>query len=126
MKRKISGNASDARSDAIVQPHLRFYHSESLRTKTLSVLDALEAAPQPTRQREALADLVLELTECGFEYYFVRPVQVAKVGFIAEQSTKIGIATILRVIGPVARRVIGGMDAQQLLSVSGYIRHLMG
>lgn len=126
MKHKVTGKVSETRSDAVVQPHLRFYHSESLRTKTLSILDALEAAPQPTSQRGALADLVLELTECGFEYYFVRPVQVANVSFIAEQSTKVGIATILRVMGPVTRRVIGGMDAQQLLSVSAYIRHLMG
>jgi len=106
-------------------PSLRFYHSRALRAKTLSVLDALEAADGATTQREALADLVLELTETGLEYYFVKPVRAAKVGFVAEQSTRLGIAGILRVMGPVARRVIGGMDTDQLLSVSKHIRHLM-
>lgn len=106
-------------------PYLRFYHSEALRTKTLSVLDALETAGDATSQREALAELVLELTETGLAYYFVKPVQAANVGFLAEQTTKLGIAGILRVMGPVARRVIGGMGAPQLVSVSSHIRHLM-
>ncbi len=106
-------------------PYLRFYHSESLRARTLSVLEALETADDATSEREALAEVVLELTESGLAYYFVKPVQDAKVGFMAEQTTKLGIAGILKVMGPVARRVIGGMDAQQLLAVSRHIRHLM-
>jgi len=68
---------------------------------------------------------VLELTETGLAYYFVKPVQEAKVGYLAEQSTKLGLAAILRVMGPVARRVLSGMNTEQLQSVSRHIRHLM-
>jgi hypothetical protein len=125
MTRKVRGDGGKGQSGAAELPFLRFYHSKSLRTKTLSVLDALETAEDPTRQREALADVVLLLTASGLDYYFVMPVQAAKVGFMAEKSTMLGIAGILRVMGPVARRVIGGMDAHQLLSVSKHIRHLM-
>ena len=89
------------------------------------MLDALETAEDATSQREALAEVVLELTETGLAYYFVKPVQAAKVGYMAEQSTKLGIAGILRLMGPVTRRIIGGMNAQQLRSVSDHIRHLM-
>jgi hypothetical protein len=125
MKRTVGGEKHETHRGAIGLPYLRFYHSESLRTKTLSVLDALETAEDATSQRDALAALVLELTETGLVYYFVKPVQVAKVGFMAEQSTKLGIAGILRVMGPVTRRVIGGMGEHQLVSVSRHIRHLM-
>jgi hypothetical protein len=114
-----------ARASAEELPYLRFYHSQALRARTLSVLDAVEAAEDATSQRDALAALVLELTETGLAYYFVKPVEEAKVGFMAEQSTKLGVAGILRVMGPVARRVIGGMGAAQLLLVSSHIRHLM-
>lgn len=107
------------------QPFLRFYHSEALRIQTLSILDTLEAAEDPTRHREALADLVLELTETGLTYFFIKPLEAAKVGFLSQQSTKLGISGILRVMGPVSRRVIGGMDAPQLRSVSGFMRQLM-
>jgi hypothetical protein len=106
-------------------PYLRFYHSESLRTKTLAVLDALETAKDATSQREALAEVVLQLTETGLAYYFVKPVRAAKVGFLAEQSTTLGMAGILRAMSPVTRRVIGGMNARQLLAVSNHLRHLM-
>ena len=69
--------------------------------------------------------LVLELTQTGLTYYFVKPVEAAKVGFMAEQSTRLGISGILRLMGPVTRRVIGGMNPDQLRSVSSHIRHLM-
>ncbi len=89
------------------------------------MLEALETAEDPTRHRETLTEIVLELTEAGLAYYFVKPVQAAKVGYLAEQTTRLGITGILRVMGPVARRVIGGMSADQLLSVSKHVRHLM-
>jgi hypothetical protein len=55
----------------------------------------------------------------------VKAVQAARVGFMAEQSTKLGIASMLRVLGPVIRRIIGAMDANQLRGVTSHIRHLM-
>jgi hypothetical protein len=89
------------------------------------VLHALETADDATSQKEALAELVLELSEAGLAYYFLKPVRAAKVGFMAEQSTTLGLNGILQVMGPVARRVIGGMAPHQLLAVSKHIRHLM-
>lgn len=114
-----------AGSEAVGLPFLRFYHSKALRTRTLSVLEALETEADPTSQRTELAEVVLALTEAGLDYYFVKAVVAAKVGFMAEKSTRFGVSSFLRVMGPVARRVIGGMNAQQLLTVSKHIRHLM-
>jgi hypothetical protein len=125
MKRTTTSEQPKAVGNSALLPSLRFYHSEDLRSKTLAVLEALETADDPTDQREALAAVVVELTETGLAYYFVKPVQAAKVGFMAEQSTKLGIASILRVMGPVTRRIIGGMDPTQLQVVAGHIRHLM-
>lgn len=125
MARKLGGDEPDPKGSATGLPSLRFYHSKALRARTLSVLEALETTGDATDHRDALAEVVLELTEAGLTYYFIKPVQAAKVGFMAEKTTKLGIAGILRVMGPVARRVIGGMSADQLLSVSAHIRHLM-
>ncbi len=106
-------------------PSLRFHYSTALHARTLEVLEALETSEDATRHRGALADVVLELTEAGLDYYFVQAVQDAKVGYVAEQSTKLGLSSIRKVMGPVIRRVIGGMSAVQLLSVSRHMRHLM-
>jgi hypothetical protein len=125
MPRKAAGDQRERKRGTAELPFLRFYHSKALRARTLSLLDALETAEDATRHRDALAELVLELTEVGLAYYFVKPVEAANLGMLAQQTTKLGIAGILRVMGPVARRVIGGMDAPQLLTVSSHIRHLM-
>ena len=68
------------------QPFLRFYHSKSLRTKTLAVLATLEKAKDSTQHRDALADVIGELIDSGMEYYFLRPLKLAKAGFFTEQQ----------------------------------------
>lgn len=125
MKRTTRSAQPGAEGHGALQPSLRFYHSESLRNRTLATLEALETASDPTDQREALAAVVIELTETGLEYYFVKPVREAQVGFVAEQSTKLGISSILKVMAPVTRRILGGMDSRQLRVVTSHIRHLM-
>jgi hypothetical protein len=104
---------------------LRFYHSDALRAETMKVLAAVEAAADPTKHGEALAKVVLELTESGLDYYFLKPLRAAKVGLVGQQSAKLGISTFLRVMGPVSRRLITGMNASQLQAVTAHMRALM-
>ena len=107
------------------KPFLRFYHSEVLRAKTLAVLTAVEQAKDPRQHRGALAEVVVELTDSGMDYFYLRPLKIAKAGFFTEQSANLGLATTTRVMASVIRNIIGGMDNPQLLSVCGYIRQLM-
>lgn len=107
------------------QPFLRFYHSESLRAKTLAVLTALEKAKDSTKYRDALADIVVQLTDSGMEYYFLRPLKLAKAGFFVEQSANLGMAATTTVLASVIRNIIGGMDSPQLLAVCSHIRQLL-
>jgi hypothetical protein len=107
------------------EPFLRFYHSKSLRAKTLAVLATLEKAKDSTRHRDALADVIVELTESGMEYYFLRPLKLAHAGFFTEQSANLGMAATTRVWASVIRNIIGRMDSPQLLFVCNYIRQLM-
>ena len=107
------------------QPFLRFYHSESLRAKTFAVLATLERAKDSTQHRGALADIVVELTDSGMEYYFLRPLKLAKTGFFVESSANVGMAATIGVLAPVIRNIIGRMDKAQLLTVCSYIRQLM-
>jgi hypothetical protein len=107
------------------QPFLRFYYSESLRAQTLAVLTALEKAKDGTKYRDALADIVVQLTDSGMEYYFLRPLKLAGVGFFVQQSASVGMSATTGVLGSVIRNIIGGMDHAQLLSVCSFIRQLM-
>ncbi len=105
-------------------PFLRFYHSPELRAKTLAVLSKVEQAPDPTRHRGALADLVMELTDAGLHYYFLRALDLTKSGFVVRQSANLGIASVMRVMGPVVHNIIGMMDKRQMVIICGHIRDL--
>ncbi len=107
------------------KPFLRFYHSDSLRAKTLSVLTKMEKAKDPTKHRDALAGIVVELTDAGMDYFYLRPLKIAKAGFFTEQSANLGMGATTRVLASVIRNLIGRMDTPQLLAVSAYIRGLM-
>ena len=122
---KRPAKASGKASSLPAKPFLRFYHSESLRAKTLAVLTDLEKAKDGKQHRNALAAIIVELTDSGLEYYFMRPLKLAKAGFITEQSANFGIGAVKRVFGSVIRNIIGGMDTPQLLSVCSSIRQLM-
>lgn len=116
--------AKPPKASVKVPPFLRFYHSEALRAKTTSVLAALEHASDPTQHRDALADLVVELSDAGLNSYFMAPLKLAKPGFIVEQSASLGMVGARQVLGSVARNIISRMDTPQLLSVSASIRQL--
>ncbi len=109
---------------APAEPSMRFYHSRALREKTHAVLDALEAAPGHPRHGDALADLVTELIEAGMDYYFMRALKQAKVGFVTEQSARMGMTGAVKLISSVNRKFIVRMDKDQLLVVAQHIREL--
>jgi hypothetical protein len=68
---------------------------------------------------------VVKLTDTGMDYYFLKPLQLAEVGFVVQQSANLGIAGALRIIGSVVRTIIGRLNKTQLPTICGYIRQLM-
>lgn len=107
------------------KPFLRFYHSPELRKKTNTVLTTLQDARDPTTIRGPLGDIAVELTNAGLEYYFMQPLKRAKVGFVTEQSARLGMTGVQQLMGSVIRNVIGRMDGPQLLSVGQSLRLFM-
>jgi hypothetical protein len=123
-KKKSSGLKPEPAGQAS-KPFIRFYHSAALRKKTLSLLDVIEQAADATVHRDELSDLVVELSNAGMDYFFIKQLKLAQPGFIVEQSAKLGLAGVQQVMGSVIRKIIGRMDDAQLLSVCGSIRQLM-
>ena len=107
------------------EPYLSVYFSPALHKKVLSVIEVLEASPEPEQHRAALSDAIVELMNGGMDYCFVKPLKLAKPGFIIEQSASLGLSGALQILGSVIRNIIGRMNAPQLISVCGSIRKLM-
>jgi hypothetical protein len=104
---------------------LRFFHSAALRTRTNKVLAAIDKDQDATRHAGALSGVVVDLTEAGLDYYFLRPLQQAKVGFVARQTASLGMGGALRVMSPMIRRILAGTNTGQLRVIGRHIRHLM-
>lgn len=113
-----------AKAAAKSEPSLRFYHSKALRQKTNTVLDALEAQPDHPKHGDALATLVTELIDAGMDYYFLRALKLADVGFVTEQSARLGMSGAVKVISSVSTKIILRMDSSQLRIVASHIRAL--
>ena len=117
-------NTAISESTSTTEPFLRFYHSESLRDKTNSVLSALESNPEHSKHGDSVASLVSELVEAGMDYYFLTPIKEAELGFVTEKSAKLGILSAVKLISSVSRKYITRMDHGQLLVVSTHIQSL--
>jgi hypothetical protein len=116
--------AESVKQTANTEPSLRFHVSKQLQAKTDAVLAALEAAPDAAGHGDAVAQLVAELTEVGMDYYYLKALRLAQVGFVAEQSARLGLSGAARIISSVSRKYIVRMDQDQLLVVARHIREL--
>jgi len=67
---------------------------------------------------------VAELIVAGMDDYFMRAVKQARIGFVAEQSARIGMSGAVKLISSVNRKFIVRMDKHQLLIVARHIREL--
>ena len=105
-------------------PSLRFFHSEELRIQTLRVLDAIDTTPDHPKHGQTLADLVSDLVDAGMDYYFLRALNAANVGFVAEQSAKLGMSGAVKLISSVSRKYLERMEPQQLQIVAQHLRTL--
>jgi hypothetical protein len=122
---RTSGSPDPDGQGQAQEPFLRFYHSVPLREKTLAVLDALEHSTDPTKHRAALSGIVVELTRCGMDAYFMKPLKDAEAGFIVEQTASFGMTGAVQLLSSVISSIIGRMGTPQLLSVSSSIRQFM-
>jgi hypothetical protein len=121
---KSAATARPGKGPAAVGPVLSFQVSKALRARTVAVLAALEAAPDDAGHGEALADLVADLTQAGLDQYYLEALRRAKVGFVGEQSARLGLSGAAGIISSVSRKFIVRMDKAQLLIVARHIREL--
>ena len=58
------------------------------------------------------------------DYYFLKPLKQAEVGFVTEQSARLGISGAVKLVSSVSRKFIIRMDQTQLMVVATHIRSL--
>ena len=106
-------------------PSLRFYLGADLYRRTDALLTHLEQEDKPTRHAVAFAELVNELTDAGLGYFFVEPLKQANAGFMAQKTAQLGMASVAKIARPIVRKLITGLDDQQLRAVGAYVRRIL-
>lgn len=119
VKVKRSAAVSDSK------PYLRFYPANDLHSRLIALLDQIEDSSDATLHRVELSESVRQLTTAGLDYYFVRILKEAKVGFVTQQSANLGLMGVQQVIAPVIRNIIGRLEHVQLQTIAQSIRQLM-
>ena len=106
-------------------PSLRFYLGADLYRRTDALLTLLEQDDKPVRLGADFAGLVNELTDAGLTYFFVEPLKQANAGCMAQKTAQLGMASVAKIARPIIRKLIGGLDDQQIRAVAAYVRRIL-
>ena len=100
---------------------MAFELAPELLAKTEAIIGKLRSADDQRAYSKELIEVILELTETGLGAYYLRPLEIAKVGFASRSAAKVGIAAASKGIPVIVRRVIGKMSGEQLLTVAEFV-----
>ena len=90
-------------------PSLRYYLNADLYRRTEDLLAKIEADDKASRHA---AD-------------FVEPLKQANAGYMAQKTAQIGMASVAKIARPIIRKLIGGLNDEQLKSVCAYVRQIL-
>ena len=109
------------------EPGARFAFAvpPELAARTEAVVAKLRSDDDRKQHVPELVEVVLELTETGLHYYFLHPLELAKVGVVARSAAKVGIAAAGRGIPVIVQKVVSGMSDDQLLAVAEFMARTM-
>ena len=107
------------------RPYIRFTYPEGLHRRTLKILDGIDDGEDPCAHRGALSDLINELMEAGVKDFFLVPLAKLDMGMIVNQSATLGANSVVRIMNPILRNIVGRLDARRLRMVSEIMRGMM-
>lgn len=106
-------------------PRVAFSISPELGERVEAVIEKLRSDSIPKAHVGELVEVVLEMTEVGLEYYYLRPLEVAGVGMMLRSSAKLGIAAAGKSTPMIVRTVVGGMSNDQLLKIANFLDEIL-
>lgn len=106
-------------------PSLRFYLDADLYRRTDALLSHIESNDKASQHAKAFAELVNELTDSGLSYFFVEPLRQANAGYMAQKTAQIGMASVAKIAKPIVRKLISGLNDEQLKAVGAYVRRIL-
>lgn len=97
----------------------------SLRQRAERLVERLRHDADKRQHAPELVEVVLEMTDRGLHYYFLLPLDEARVGAVTRKAVALAIGTAGRTLPVVVRKTIAGLDDAQLLSIAEFIDHIL-
>ena len=103
-------------------PNVAFPISADFATELQGVLELVRTSPR------AHVDLLIEaanrLTATGLEHYFLEPIRRVGVGGMQLRAAELGIASSRKGIAAFTKRILRGMNEEQLLGLTAFVEGL--
>lgn len=94
--------------------YLGFLIPDDLRIKVEDLIEKMKNTDNKKQYAMDLYGIVVELSNVGLDYFFITPLQKAKIGMLKMKSIKIALNTGKRGIFTVAKGILRGMSNEQL------------
>ena len=95
--------------------------SASLFKKTRDIVEAVRQNPEGLAQRNAVVEIVNELTSEGLEYFFHYSLKIIGMNMIAKKAIKAGMSASKSTVKFLSKKFIRALNDKQLLATVDFI-----
>ncbi len=112
-------------SDSAAVGWVAFEIPAELRLRAETIVEQLRASSDKQQHAAELIDIVVALTDRGLYYYFLHPLEVARVGVITRKAVELALGTAGRTLPLVVRKTVNSLNDAQLSSLADFIDHIL-
>ena len=92
-----------------------------LERRIREVLESIRQAEDKTAHAREVAEIVVEMTRTGLDYYYLLPLEQARVGFVDLNAARVGIASAGRSLPLIVNRILRNLSSDQLQVVADHV-----
>ena len=96
-----------------------------LRLRAEQIVERLRADPDKKQHAAELVKVVVDMTDHGLHYYFLHPLEEARVGAMTRKAVEMALGTAGRTLPMVVRKTVKSLNDDQLSSLADFIDHIL-
>ncbi len=102
-----------------------FEISSDLRQRAEAVVENIRSDTDKRRHAPALAEVVVAMTDRGLYYYFLHPLEEAKVGVVTRKAVDLALGTAGRTLPMVVKKTVNSLNDEQISSIAEFLDHIL-
>ena len=95
--------------------------SEELHKKVNDIFETIKENPEGKEKREAVYQIVFELTNEGLDYFFSHSLRIIGMNILAQKAISAGMNTVKKTVKLLSKRFIRKFNDKQLFATIEFI-----